>query len=59
MELPMNPLRLEATIGFMAGEPGSSLKIILFIKTIKKIENDNKIIKTVILFGKNTILLRK
>jgi hypothetical protein len=30
MELPMNPLRLEATIGFMAGEPGSSLKIILF-----------------------------
>ena len=55
----MNPLRLEATIGFMAGEPGSSLKIILFIKTIKKIENDNKIIKTVILFGKNTILLRK
>ena len=31
MELPMNPLRLEATIGFMAGEPGSSLKIILFL----------------------------
>ena len=31
MELPMNPIRLEATIGFMAGEPGSSLKIILFL----------------------------